>query len=173
MDDMKACRYCGELVKKEARKCKHCHEWVIRRSIFVSQPFKIGVAVLLAILVYHLSSMLIIVGTLKKSVVSPMLKSFDEDSGLEVTNHKCVEEGGHICILGQVKNVGQTKWSSIQVKAEFFDQSGNFVESGTEILFGPLKPGKTENFKMKILGLKRSSFSDYKVSVIDASTSMF
>lgn len=58
------------------------------------------------------------------------------------TNDKAVD------VIGLITNQGQHKWSSVTIKAEFYDAAGNFLDENTEYLRSDIGPAAKEHFKM-------------------------
>ncbi|MBX7105468.1 MAG: FxLYD domain-containing protein [Gemmataceae bacterium] len=57
---------------------------------------------------------------------------------------------GRLEILGLVTNTGSLTWSSVTIKAEFFDESGAFVDEASEYLRSDFAGNGKEHFKMTI-----------------------
>ncbi len=58
------------------------------------------------------------------------------------TNGQAVE------VLGLVTNSGSRQWSSITIKAEFFDASGTFIDEQSHYLQSTLAAGAKDHFKL-------------------------
>jgi hypothetical protein len=58
------------------------------------------------------------------------------------TNDRAVD------IIGLITNQGRHKWSSVTIKAEFYDADGHFLDENTEYLRSEVAPGAREHFKM-------------------------
>lgn len=95
---------------------------------------------------------------------------FGPESGLVITsiNEKNTEYG--IELVGTVKNTGDDSWNYVSVGANFFDKSGEFVDSCKASLDGVIGPGKEKYFKIRCGWKERplGEFNKYDASVIDA-----
>ncbi len=72
--------------------------------------------------------------------------------------------GTAIDVIGLITNQGKHKWSSVTVKAEFYDATGNFLDENTEYLRSDISPEAREHFKM--------SFHTSEPKVLAADTKM-
>lgn len=53
-------------------------------------------------------------------------------------------------IVGLITNTGSRTWSSVTIEAEFFDNSGAFIDEASEILRADIAGDAKEYFKMTI-----------------------
>jgi hypothetical protein len=51
-------------------------------------------------------------------------------------------------VTGKVSNKGEHEWQSVEIKAEFYDANGKFIDEGSTYLPGALRPMKEEYFKI-------------------------
>ena len=74
----------------------------------------------------------------------------------EVTKELMVSEvsrrqsGQTVDIIGLITKEGKNKWSSVTIKADFFDAAGVFLDTATEYLRSDVLPGTKEHFKISI-----------------------
>ncbi|MEW8505373.1 MAG: FxLYD domain-containing protein [Candidatus Thiodiazotropha sp.] len=76
-------------------------------------------------------------------------------------------------ILAVVENASDTTWSSVNLEAELFDESKNFVDECSGYLRGSIAPGEVKNVKIKCGGCKDSplvAYSSYTIEIADASS---
>ncbi len=55
-----------------------------------------------------------------------------------------------IDVIGKILNKGKHEWQSVEVKAEFYDANGKFIDEGSTYLPGALRPMKEEYFKISL-----------------------
>lgn len=55
-----------------------------------------------------------------------------------------------IDVIGKLINKGTHEWQSVDVKAEFYDTNGKFIDEGSTYLSGGLRPMKEEYFKITL-----------------------
>jgi len=84
-----------------------------------------------------------------EDVMSSFTSNYDRVDQIEISSYREQKNGTQLLILGSVKNIGDTKASSIQLEAELMDESGNFVYECSEYISNDLKPGDVENFQIK------------------------
>jgi len=55
-----------------------------------------------------------------------------------------------IDVIGKILNKGNHEWQSVEIKAEFYDSTGKFIDEGSTYLPGALRPMKDEYFKITL-----------------------
>jgi hypothetical protein len=97
-------------------------------------------------------------------------KVFGKDSGLEVINLKEKENDYGIDLIGKVKNNGEETWNYVKVGVNFFDETGEFVDSFEKLVDGTLPPGEEVYFKVSCGWENKpiDSYKEYKVFVTNA-----
>jgi len=91
-----------------------------------------------------------------------MFRDFDETAKLDVEVTKERIEPGEFTLLGKVENRGDAKWSYVSVKAELFNESGDFIDECTEIVSETIAPGQVLNFKLSCGACSQFKLRDYK-----------
>jgi len=99
-------------------------------------------------------------------------KKCEESSGLslKITKERIDED---FVLLGEVKNSGNIEWTSVKVKAELFDQEGNFIDECTERVDQKISPDKVVNFKLSCSSCSKvdlEGYATYKAYIIDGNT---
>ena len=84
----------------------------------------------------------------KKNKLESLFRDFDENAKLTALVKKEKIGGGEFKLLGVVENKGEHAWSGINLKANLYNSSGEFIEQCEEYISGNIKPGKTINFKL-------------------------
>lgn len=90
---------------------------------------------------------------------------------IEIQSFKDVKEGDFVMVLGNIKNTGTEKISSVKLEAEFFNENGEFVYEESVYISKKLNPNETENFAIKC-GCANRKFPEYTkviVRVVSAS----
>lgn len=86
----------------------------------------------------------------ENEVLDPLLPS--EDNGdllrVEILSHNKQYAGDRLLILGSIKNISESKASSIQLEAELLNEAGEFVYECTEYINKDLLPGDVENYQI-------------------------
>lgn len=100
-------------------------------------------------------------------------KNCEDSSGLVVTITKERIADKEFILLGNVKNDGKIKWTSVKLKAELFDKDNNFIDECSEYIDQKVFPNTTVNFKLSCTQCSKVNLEDYnsyKVSIIDGNT---
>lgn len=71
------------------------------------------------------------------------------DDQIKILNHRESVNGNRLLILGELVNNGPDTANSLQLQAELFDSSGNFVYECNEYFSRTLNAGDKENFQIK------------------------
>jgi len=104
--------------------------------------------------------------------MSSMFIEYDESANLitKVTDENI--GNGEFKLLGNIENKGNKSWSSISLKAELYDQDGNFIEQCEEYVQQTSKPESIINFKLscgsKCTKLQIEKYKTYKLFITDA-----
>jgi len=113
--------------------------------------------------------------------------SFDETGDSECRNFKKCEKGSGLNIsvltekitseefvlLGEVSNSGDIDWTSVNLKAELFDENDVFIEECKHYINEKIPPKSKVNFKLncsKCSDIQLENYSSYKIKVTNAST---
>ena len=85
------------------------------------------------------------------------------DNILQTLHHRMgANRFGHRTVEGVVKNLGDDTSVTVEIKAEYYDDSGVLVGTGVEIL--KIKaPGKTAVFEVVYSGERRWDVKSYKI----------
>jgi hypothetical protein len=82
----------------------------------------------------------------------PMMKLFffrgDATKELVITDVQNHPSGQQLEILGLITNKGNHTWTGINVEAEFYDGSGNFIDEASDYLRSNVGKGAKEHFKI-------------------------
>ena len=74
----------------------------------------------------------------------------DATKELKISDVQKRPNGSYIEIVGLITNTGTHDWSSVTIKAEFFDASGNFIDESQENLRSDIAGGAKEHFKISV-----------------------
>ena len=55
-----------------------------------------------------------------------------------------------VAVLGTVTNAGKHEWQSVEIKAEFYDKEGHFLDETSEYLSGSVRPRSEEHFRLSL-----------------------
>lgn len=91
-----------------------------------------------------------------------MFREYDESANLSVSISKERIESEGFTLLGTVENKGDASWSSVSLKAELFNEAGEFIEECTEYVNQTSAPGSVINFKLSCGSCTKFQLRDYK-----------
>jgi hypothetical protein len=74
----------------------------------------------------------------------------DVTKDLTVSEIQTKVSGRSLEIIGLITNSSRSEWSSVTVEAEFFDESGKFVDEAIEYLRSDIGGNSKEHFKIVI-----------------------
>ncbi|MFZ5524187.1 MAG: hypothetical protein ACOY9D_08925 [Pseudomonadota bacterium] len=100
-------------------------------------------------------------------------KKCEEKSGLKVHVSSEKIDNENFILLGQIKNDGDIKWTSANIKAELFDKENKFIDQCVEYVNQKVFPGTSINFKLSCTQCSKidlKGYNSYKISIVDAST---
>ena len=100
-----------------------------------------------------------------------MFREYDESANLSVSVSKERIESDEFTLLGTLENKGDASWSSVSLKAELFNEAGEFIEECTEYVNHTSAPGSTINFKLSCgscTKFKLRDYKSYKLTITDA-----
>jgi hypothetical protein len=89
-----------------------------------------------------------------------------------INEYKDVYTGNQVVINGSLTNTAEGTASSIELEAEMYDKSGEFVYECSEYISDEVEPGNTENFQIKCGGCSDTLIPEYdsvKVRVVSVS----
>jgi len=87
------------------------------------------------------------------------------DGNLRIIHYKIVTGlFGDMAVEGAVKNIGFETEVTVMVKADYFDASGEYIDSSTDIV-KRLAPGKAGAFEVVYSGQIRYRIKNLKLSV--------
>ena len=100
-------------------------------------------------------------------------KKCEKETGLTVKILSERASSEEFVLLGEVSNSGDIDWTSVNLKAELFDENETFIEECTHYINEKVFPQSKVNFKLncsKCSKIQLENYSSYKISIVDAST---
>ncbi|MEM7478522.1 MAG: FxLYD domain-containing protein [Planctomycetota bacterium] len=78
---------------------------------------------------------------------------FKADAGndLSISETRTRIQNGNLEIIGKISNSSSRTWSGVVVEAEFFDESGNFLDEASGSLRADIRGKAEDHFKITIL----------------------
>ncbi len=95
-------------------------------------------------------------------------KSYNENSGLVITEHNPIRTDNNLEVIGVLSNKSLETWSGISIEVELFASNGKFIDECSEYIASNLAPAKIENFKVNCGGCEKrkvTDFDHYEISV--------
>lgn len=103
---------------------------------------------------------------------APRIVKYDETAQLISTIRTERIADGEFTLLGEIENRGLESWSMINIKAELFDENGNFLDQCEDYISGTSSPGSVIKFKMSCgsdcSSIALEKFAEYKIEIVDA-----
>ncbi|KAA3647645.1 MAG: hypothetical protein DWP95_02845 [Proteobacteria bacterium] len=109
---------------------------------------------------------------LQKQNFESMFREYDETAKLSVSVTKERIQPDEFVLLGVIGNNGDASWSSINLKAELFNEAGEFIDECSHFINQTSAPDSKINFKLSCGSCSKfelRDFKSYKLSIIDAS----
>ncbi len=139
----KSCIACGMAIQSQAKKCQHCRTWQTKWSLTAVKP----AFPLLFILFF-----VVLFGGMTYDVYNSIYKdqaSFPEykDSIVVVnSNYNFAERGDctYITSIGHLKNNSNVPWEYLRIEVQFFNQSGELIDTISDRNYGLFLPPNTE-----------------------------
>ena len=100
-------------------------------------------------------------------------KNCEKDTGLTIDVLSERVSSDEFVLLGEVSNSSDINWTSVNLKAELFDEKGSFIEECTHYINEKVSPQSKVNFKLncsKCSNVQLDSYGSYKIKVTDANT---
>lgn len=105
-------------------------------------------------------------------MMSSFYIEYDDNAKLEAKVNSENIGNGEFTLLGELLNNGEHTWSSVILKAELYDESGEFIEECEEYINQTSQPGSTINFKLscgsKCSAIQIDKYASYKLLVVNA-----
>ena len=87
------------------------------------------------------------------------------DGKAQILNHrKLIGRFGEVSIEGAVKNISSEPSLSVEVKAEYYDFDGEYIDCELDLLQN-LEPNATSAFEAMFLGRRRGEVNSYKLAI--------
>lgn len=100
-----------------------------------------------------------------------MFRDYDETALLELSISREIITQEEFTLLGTVENNGDAGWSSVSIKAELFNEAGEFIDECSEYISETSRPGDIINFKLSCGScskLQLHDYKSYKISIVNA-----
>jgi len=98
-------------------------------------------------------------------------RDYDETANLNLSVSKERIEDEEFTLLGSLENNGNEKWSSVNLKAELYNEAGEFIDECGEYITQMSAPDSKINFKLSCGSCSKFQLRDYhsyKLSIVDA-----
>lgn len=161
--DTKQCMACKEAIRKEALKCRYCHQIQTKAANLQNKPvfhyLAIGMLGLLIIwLVYYIISF---------SIEDPIEPVFNIDDSQLLTS--TLDKGLNIRCIATVNNPSIKRWENFSLQATFKNKAGEIID----VLYAEpeLKVYPSFHFEGIVAGIGSAAENEYQscqLSVIDA-----
>lgn len=87
-----------------------------------------------------------------------------DDKKLQIINHRpYVDRFGCYCVEGAVKNVSQEQNLTAEIKIDYFDFDGVYVDTEVDTAVRALEPGVTVAFQVMYSGRRRGEITNYYI----------
>jgi hypothetical protein len=141
MEDTKACRRCGETIKKQAKVCKHCKSDI--------RPWHFRHPILSIILGFFAFTFIIAMISPSSSSTINSTTSTSGEPVLELMSMNTYTEYGYHHITGEVKNISTENLENVMAVGVFKDSEGNVIKTAEALIeFDPLLPGQSSPFEV-------------------------
>lgn len=100
-----------------------------------------------------------------------MFRDYDETALLALSVSREIINEEEFTLLGTIENNGDARWSSVSIKAELFNEAGEFVDECSEYVSETSRPGELINFKLSCGSCSKFQLRDYnsyKVAIVNA-----
>ena len=100
-------------------------------------------------------------------------KKCEKEAGLTVKILSERASSEEFVLLGEVSNSGDIDWTSVNLKAELFDENETFIEECTHYINEKVSPQSKVNFKLncsKCSKIQLENYNSYKIKIVDAGT---
>ena len=133
--DKTICRYCKEEINKDAKKCPHCHGWLVKWGLDFQNPKSIIIFLLLFFFIMMPAFIVIMTNLeeyLKKSKTKPNISETSykiiEISTSSLNTYKC---GDSKCIVisGVIENKSNSAWKDLYFHAELFNKHDQMIDN--------------------------------------------
>jgi hypothetical protein len=160
----RTCKFCAEEIKAAASICPHCGRGV--RDIAIKIPDWIGLA--FGVIVVF-GTMALFGSLLLKLRPGKEFGPFQSQLQVLETTMRFAdsESGTHVVIVGNIRNESPVAWKTPQLEAQFFDETGNLIDTFTEIrVKEEILPGDMRGFKIRAVADKpEKMYHTHKVFV--------
>jgi hypothetical protein len=168
--EKRTCPFCAEIIKREAKLCPHCRQWLSLRSF--RHP--------LVSLLVHGIPILVIGVTIAMAIFSfldhiqnpkPFYSEFPDSLKIMESrmNWAQTTDGLRIFVTGVLTNTSPVNWRSVEFDCRFFDAQGAMVDAGTGSSHFTICSNDESAFRVSISPTApTNSYASFKVSVGNA-----
>lgn len=160
----KSCPFCMEDVRTEARKCRHCHQWLGRWTGSPNLPIAFAFLVLLGFW-----------GWAEFRVGRPVLWDFAEHRDeLVITNARFdftrEDDGLYVSTYGMIRNESAIAWKDLLIEVRYFDSDAELIDTTSAQRYTlTLHPGAEAAFRLRKRADKpQASYAGHHVLVLSA-----
>jgi hypothetical protein len=126
----RTCPFCAESIKREAKVCPRCRQWLTLRSIR-NPAISVWIYGLPHLAIYALVGMLILTALNRLQNPKPDYTAFV--NSLRVTESRMnwaeTSSGLHIYVTGILTNQSEFAWRDIELECRFLDTNGQLVDA--------------------------------------------
>ena len=160
---MKTCFACKEPIHDDARKCPHCHQIQTQTARFVFSP--VGNAMIIGCILLAIAWSAYSIYTSTKDY--PLTESFMISKTTLTKNTDA--EPAQVSCFAEIENTTDTHWSDFSIQANFYDQTGNLIDTHHQSLDTSLFPFLS--LTARVTGSANAPISQYytcKIKITDA-----
>lgn len=161
---MTLCPLCKGDVPEDAKKCKHCGEWLSRKH-----AYRQGLWAVVPLIVF-VSLMIALPNLIFRNAFGDQAQFHEHRGDLVIQEHSFhISDTGIPYVLGKLVNVGAIPWKSISIRADFHDTSGRAFDTAENHEFAALYPGDSRIFKIRVCKpVLHARYDSYAVCVESA-----
>ena len=146
-------------------------------GIKIANGFLFGVGFMLATVAVSMASYFYMEESAEKRAAKyeeerkTLFREYDETALLTLSIAREKINAHEFTLLGTVENNGDATWSTVNIKAELFNESGEFIDECSEYIMKTSRPRDAINFKLSCgsqWAVIQHEYKTYKISVVDA-----
>ena len=166
----RTCPFCAEIIKREAKVCQRCRQWLTLRSIR-NPAITVWIYGFPHLAMYALMVMLILTALNRFQNPKPDYTAFVNSLRVKESRMSWAEtsNGLRIYITGILTNQSKLAWRDIELECRFLDANGQLVDAAHPHVSLTIQPRDDTAFRAVVIPSRATNdYASFRVSVSTA-----
>lgn len=149
--EIRACPFCAEIIKAQAKLCPRCHQWLTLKSF--RHPLVMTLTHVVPFLVLWIGTSVVTFSFLDRlQNPKPYYSEFPDSLKILESRMSWVQasDGLRIYITGVLTNTSSVPWKEAEFDCRFFDPHGVMLDAGTGHSYATIPPHDDSAFRVSL-----------------------